>query len=391
MSIQHVEGKHQLADALSRMPTINNISKIQVTDGWWDTLVQATKEDKEIQEAINDKQVSLVHGVAVKDAKNKSSNQKPAGLLQPLPIPERRWEHVTLDLVTELPTTSQGHNAIVVFVDKLSKMIHIRPTTEKITAPKVAQLFLEAVFAQHGMPTTLISDREFAYNNSLNASTNVSPFYLMYGEHPQVPASLLHQKAITTKVAATEEFATRLQSVIQAAREKLLVAQNRQKQYANCKRRDMEYMVGDQVWLSTTNLLVKGNRKLGARRIGPFSVAKCIGDVAYELSLPETMRHLHPMFHVSLLKPYISRPSTFSNPHPTPPLPQVVDDHIEYEVDRILQKRIIRRGRKVIVEYLVLWKGFPLHEATWEPIGNLTNCANILQEFKNLCNEDVAS
>ncbi|CAM6082583.1 unnamed protein product [Calypogeia fissa] len=289
MSIQHVEGKHQLADALSRMPTINNISTIQVTDGWWDTLVQATKEDKEIQKAINDKQVSLVHGVAVKDAKNKSSNQKPAGLLQPLPIPERRWEHVTLDLVTTLPTTSQGHNAIVVFVDKLSKMIHIRPTTEKVTAPEVAQLFLEAVFAQHGMPTTLISDRgtqftslfwkslfgwfktklaflsayhpesdgqteranrtieemlraftfdeqlewdrllplvEFAYNNSLNASTNVSPFYLMYGEHPQVPASLLYQKAITTKVAAIEEFAIRLQSIIQAAREKLLVAQN---------------------------------------------------------------------------------------------------------------------------------------------------------------------
>ncbi|CAM6104731.1 unnamed protein product [Calypogeia fissa] len=232
---------------------------------------------------------------------------------------------------------------------------------------------------------------EFAYNNSLNASTNVSPFYLMYGEHPQVPASLLHQKAITTKVAATEEFATRLQSVIQAAKEKLLVAQNRQKQHADRKRRDMEYMVGDQVWLSTTNLSMKGNQKLGARRIGPFSVAKCIGDVAYELSLPETMRHLHLVFHVSLLKPYISRPLTFSNPHPTPPLPQVVDDHIEYEVDRILQKRIIRRGRKTIVEYLVLWKGFPLHEATWEPIGNLTHCANILQEFKNSCNEDVAS
>ncbi|CAM6099004.1 unnamed protein product [Calypogeia fissa] len=150
MSIQHVEGKYQLADALSRMPTINNISTIQVTDGWWDTLVQAIKEDKEIQEAINDKQVSLVHGVTVKDAKvwipadsslrtsilseahdtpvaghlgvrktidqlqraywwphmnrdveayvrsclgcqqKKSSNQKPIGLLQPLPIPERR-------------------------------------------------------------------------------------------------------------------------------------------------------------------------------------------------------------------------------------------------------------------------------------------------------------
>jgi hypothetical protein len=169
------------------------------------------------------------------------------------------------------------------------------------------------------------------------------------------------------------------------------VAQNRQKQYADRNRRDMEYKVGDQVWLSTTNLSVKGNQKLGARRIGPFSIAKRIGEVAYELSLHETMRHLHPVFHVSLLKPYISWPAAFSNPHPMPSLPEIVEDHIEYEVDRILQKCMIRRGRKMIVEYLVLWKGFPLHEATWEPIGNLTNCADILQEFENSCNEDVAS
>ncbi|CAM6110333.1 unnamed protein product [Calypogeia fissa] len=227
-------------------------------------------------------------------------------------------------------------------------MIHIRPTTEKVTAPEVAHLFVEVVFAQHGMPTTLISDRgtqftslfwkslfgwlktklafslayypesdgqteranrtieemlraftldeqmewdrllplvEFAYNNFINASTNVSPFYIMYVEHPQVPASVLHQKAVHTKVAVTEKFATRLQSVIQAVQEKLLVAQNRQKQYADRNRRDLEYEVGEQVWLSTTNLSVKGNRKLGARRIGPFSITKRIGEVAYELSL----------------------------------------------------------------------------------------------------------
>ncbi|CAM6120800.1 unnamed protein product [Calypogeia fissa] len=122
-----------------------------------------------------------------------------------------------------------------------------------------------------------------------------------------------------------------------------------------------------------------------------FHYTKRIGAVAYELSLPKTMRHLHPVFHVSLLKPYISRPAAFSNPHPVPPLPEIVDDHIEYEVDRILQKCMIRRGRKMIIEYLVRWKGFPLHEATWENFGNLTNCANILQEFENSCNEDVAS
>ncbi len=96
--------------------------------------------------------------------------------------------------------------------------------------------------------------------------------------------------------------------------------------------------MGEQVWLSTTNLSVKGNQKLGARHIGQFPITKRIGEVAYELSLPETMRHVHPVFHVSLLKPYISRPAAFSNPHPIPPLPEIVDDHIEYKVNRILQK-----------------------------------------------------
>ncbi len=63
-----------------------------------------------------------------------------------------------LDFIIALPTTSQGHNAIVVFVDKLSKMIHIQLTTKKVAALEVAQLFFEVVFAQHGMLTMLISD-----------------------------------------------------------------------------------------------------------------------------------------------------------------------------------------------------------------------------------------
>ena len=66
---------------------------------------------------------------------------------------------MSLDLVCEFPTTSKGHDSMVVFVDKLNKMIHIRATTKTVTAPELAQLYLEAVFSHHGLSTTLISDR----------------------------------------------------------------------------------------------------------------------------------------------------------------------------------------------------------------------------------------
>src|SRR5687767_14206503 len=87
-------------------------------------------------------------------------NSRPFGLLSPLPIPTRCWEYVSLDFMTDLPRTRDGHDAIVVFVDKLSKMIHSIPTTTSVTAPKVADIFFKEVVAHHGVPTVLVSDRD---------------------------------------------------------------------------------------------------------------------------------------------------------------------------------------------------------------------------------------
>jgi hypothetical protein len=71
--------------------------------------------------------------------RDKPSNKPPAGLLQPLPIPARRWECVLLDLIVELQPTAQGYNAVVVFVDALSKMVHLTHTTTTATAVDIAQ------------------------------------------------------------------------------------------------------------------------------------------------------------------------------------------------------------------------------------------------------------
>ncbi|KAL3693385.1 hypothetical protein R1sor_007036 [Riccia sorocarpa] len=385
----------------------------------------------------------------------KASNQAPAGLLQPLPIPSKRWEHVSMDLVCELPTTSSGYDSIVVFVDKLSKMIHMCPTRKDVAAPELAQLYLQNVVKHHGLSRVLITDRgtqftslfwrtlfglfktklalstayhpqtdgqteranrtiedmlraftmeeqenwdnllplvEFAYNNCINSSTRTTPFFLMYGEHPLTPTGLLgggSSSSVSTKVEAVNQFVRRIQEGVAKAKLKLQIAQNRQKQYVDTRRRHMEFKVGEKVWLSTTNLKLIGSRKLNPRFIGPFTISRRIGMVAYELELPPTMK-VHPVFHVSLLRRFVPRPPELGSTQDVRPPPELIDGVDEFEVERILQKRT-RGLRNQRVEYLVKWKGYPMHEATWEPSVNLTNAPLLLQSFeKQARNEDVA-
>ena len=87
-----------------------------------------------------------------------------AGLLQPLEIPSRKWAHVTTDLVTDLPE-SNGFTAIVVFMDKLTKIVHLVGCKKEVTAMEYAQIFVDNVFRLYGLPEVIISDRR-------------SPFYL---------------------------------------------------------------------------------------------------------------------------------------------------------------------------------------------------------------------
>ena len=87
----------------------------------------------------------------------KSDHRKQAGLLQPIPAPTRKWEQITTDLVTDLPP-SNGHTAIAVFVDRLSKMVHFAPCTKEVDAQQYAQLFIDHVFRLHGLPKVIISD-----------------------------------------------------------------------------------------------------------------------------------------------------------------------------------------------------------------------------------------
>jgi transposase InsO family protein len=377
---------------------------------------------------------------------NKPSNRQPAGLLQPLEIADQRWEQITMDFIVQLPKTKSKHDAILVVVDRLSKRIHAIPTTTNVTAPEVAQLFFQNIFRLHGLPRIIVSDRdpkfvsnfwkalfkqlgvrlamstahhpqtdgqteranrtledmlrtfvnykqdnwdkclpaaEFAYNNSLQASTGFTPFYLDCGQHPIIPSTLtLSKELINTNVAATDDFLQHWQNSLLQAKEALAQAQDRQAHYANKHRRPDVFKTGDRVLLSTTHLNAPTEarrplKKLQPKFIGPYQVEEVISETAYRLSLPSNLK-VHPVFHISRLKRYI--PNEF--PERTQPLPAPIfvdDSHEpEYEVEEILDKRFVR-GRP---QYLVLWKGYARHDATWEPRENLANAVEILEAFE---------
>jgi len=376
---------------------------------------------------------------------NKSSNAKPAGLLQPLPIPERSWEVVSMDFITNLPKTTSGHDAILVCVDKRSKMMHAVPTHTTATAPQTAELYFNTVTRLHGIQSGIISDRdpkftskfwealmnlwstklgrstayhpqtdgqtermnrllqeilrayvsqrhddwdkrlaaaEFAINNSPSASSGQSPFYLNYGFHPLTPATLGLRKLSRANNQAAQDFWDRMQTDLSAAKDLLEQAQERQARYANTKRADAEFAVGDQVLLSTANLRLRTDGpagKFNPRWCGPFKILERIGKVAYKLELPSTMR-VHPVFHVSLLKTYHS---SDDSDRPQPPRPPPIQDEDVFLADTLLDRRTVKQGKRTVVEYLVKWEGYPLYEATWEPASHLlgTDLKKMRQEM----------
>ena len=213
---------------------------------------------------------------------------------------------------------------------------------------------------------------EFACNNAWDESRQETPFFLNYGQHPRLPLSL--QKS---PVAGANQFVEALQHALTKAKACLARAKSRMKVNADKRRPDTVYHVTDQVLLSMRNITLvgPGTPKLWPKWLGPFSVTRKIGDVAYELALPKTMR-IHNVFHVSLLKPY--RADGRVQP---PPPPTVVNQLLEYEVERILDHRAVKRGKRNKFDYLVRWLGYGPEHNTWEPESSLRNSQDLLTEY----------
>nr|GEW55444.1 putative reverse transcriptase domain-containing protein [Tanacetum cinerariifolium] len=229
-----------------------------------------------------------------------------------------------MDFVTKLPKSSQGYDTIWVIVDRLTKSAIFTPIRKTDPMDKFARIYLKEVVTRHGIPVSIIktdgqSERtiqtledmlrayaidfgkgwvnhlplvKFLYDNSYHASIKATPFESLYGRKCRSPICW-------TKVREAQVLGPEL---IQETTEKI----DRQKTYADLKRKPMEFRVGDKVmlkvspWKGVVRFVKRG--KLNPRYDGPFKVLERVGDVAYKLDFPEDLSRVHNTFHVSNLK-----------------------------------------------------------------------------------------
>ena len=222
---------------------------------------------------------------------------------------------------------------------------------------------------------------EFAINNSWQASIQDTPFHVNYGQHPHTPLSLQVEQDV--RVPRAQAFVQNHHDIVAHAKTCLKAAQYRQKAYADRARRDVkDIRVNGQVLLSTKNMKFRNKEatpKLMPKFVGPFKVTKVIGLIdketgevsavtAVRLDLPPLMK-IHDVFHVSLVKPYISDGGL----RPPEPLIYEADGSAQWEVETLIADRVRKHvnGKPQVTEYLVRWAGFGPEHDTWEPSQNI--------------------
>ncbi|GKB77435.1 hypothetical protein Tco_0944330 [Tanacetum coccineum] len=273
-----------------------------------------------------------------------------------------KWDNIAMDFVTKLPKLSQGYNTIWVIVDRLTKSAIFVPMRETDPMEKLARMYLKEVVTRHGIPVSIICDRDprfasnfwrslqkalgtnldmsiayhpqtdgkskrtiqtleymlracaidfekgwvnhlplvkFSYNNSYHASIKVVPFEALYGRKCCSPVCWAEVGQV--QLTGPEIVQETIEKIIQI-KQRMQVARDRQKSHANLKRKPMDFQVGDKVspWKGVIRFGKRG--KLNPRYVGPFKVLEKVGSVAYKLELPEELSRVHNMFHVSNLK-----------------------------------------------------------------------------------------
>ncbi|GKB43007.1 putative reverse transcriptase domain-containing protein [Tanacetum coccineum] len=349
-------------------------------------------------------------------SKVKAEHQKPSGLLVQPEIPKWKWEKITMDFITKLPKTTNGYDTIWVIIDLLTKSAHFLPMRETNPMEKLMKLYMKEVVTPHGVPVSIIFDHdgrfmslfwqalykalgtqldmstayhletdgqsertiqtledmlracvldfgknwdrhlplvEFSYNNSYHTSIKAAPFEALYGRKCRSPVCWAEvgdaQLTGPAIIHETTEKIVQIKSRIQAARD-------RQKSYANIRRKPMVFQVGDRVMLKVSpwkGVVHFGKRgKLNPRYVGPFKVIERVGTVAYKLELPQQLSRVHNTFHVSNLKKCLSDESLVI------PLEELrVDDKLHFveEPVEVMDREIKQLKRSHIPIIKVIW------------------------------------
>ena len=355
--------------------------------------------------------------------------EKKRGFLKPLPVPDRPWAELSMDFITGLPP-SNGATNILVITDRLTKSLILEPMTTT-TAEDVASVFLRSFVRHHGIPRAITSDRGpqfvglfwshlcellritrrvstafhpetdgateranqeveaylraytayqqsdwadllpaamLAINNHVATSTGISPFNLTHGYDVDILAQ--SQDADTSPprdspIGRADALHSRLREATTFAQAAMASAQERQSHYADEHRQAApSFAIGSTVWLRLKNVHSKRPSKKLDWVAAKYRVIDKAGPLAYKLDTPPG---IHPVFHVSLLKPCADDPLPSQTRIETQTPAILADGAPLYDVDRILKHK--RRGRGHAV--LVKWTGYA--DPTWEPLGALRN------------------
>ncbi|XP_044476613.1 uncharacterized protein LOC123204119 [Mangifera indica] len=362
--------------------------------------------------------------------RNKYQAMSPAGLLQPLPIPDKVWEDISMDFIGGLPRTKKG-DTILVVVDRLTKYSHFLVLSHPYTAKEVAALFGKEIVRLHGYPRSIVSDRdrlfmsqfwgelfrsvgttlkfssayhpqsdgqteivnrgletylrcfcsqqpkdwvkwitwaEYWYNTTFHSSLGMTPFKALYGRDPP---TLFRWGSEASKIDEVGAFLQQRDAILLELKQQLHKAQDRMKRQADLKRRELHFEVGEQVFLKIQpyrfrTLAKKLNEKLSPRFYGPYVILEKIGAVAYRLALPSTSK-IHPVFHVSQLKRVLG---AAIQPQP---LPGCLSGDLELQLqpEALLDTRYSKTGH---LQVLIKWHSLPDCENSWEDYIALRDC-----------------
>ena len=359
--------------------------------------------------------------------KSKVEHQKPAGLMQPLEVPEWKWDSISMDFVTGLPNTVKGYDSIWVIVDRLTKSAHFIPINITYPVAKLAEIYVSVIVKLHGIPMSIVSDRdprftsefwkslqvslgsklrlssayhpqtdgqtertiqsledllrscvleqggswdtylpliEFTYNNSFHSSIGMAPFEALYGRKCRTPICWYETGE---SVVLGPELVRETTEKVKLIREKMKASQSRQKSYHDKRRKDLEFSAGDHVFLRVTPVTGVGralkSKKLTPRFIGPYQILDRVGKVAYRVALPPNLSNLHDVFHVSQLRKYVPDPSHVVQMDDV----QVRDNlTVETKPIRIDAREVkVLRGKEIEL-VKVVWLGAAGESMTWE-------------------------